>query len=275
MSDLQAIETENEIEVETEVIDEIIIDDEAIDGEEKPEVTDEAIEIKVEEGGQPSPRRLIRFDKRIKNKNAEIAQNEAELLAVREENRLLRLNAQQSNDPALKEPDENDFDSDSEYKTAKRAYNDKRIGDIAEKKAQALFEQSQQNMTLATQAQQTESGISEHYARADSLNVTNYDSLEGNATDILGEDFVKTIIASTEDSHRILASMGASPGKTAAIAQMLKNNPVKAFASALRFPINTALDSASLKKAPDPETQVDPGSGVSKSVRGPKGATYS
>ncbi len=56
---------------------------------------------------------------------------------------------------------------------------------------------------------------------------------------------------------------------------MLKDNPVKAFASALRFEINPGLIPTSLKKAPDPETQVDPGSGVSKSVRGPKGATYS
>lgn len=270
MSEAQAIETETEIDI---VEDETALVDESAEGE-KPE--DDAIEIKVEEAGEPPARRLSGFEKRLRKKSEQVSQAEAEAEALREENKLLRM-AQEQKTETLEEPNESDFDlgsDDPEYRTAVRKYDKAIARQEAREEARELLKEAEQKTAQASQVQLVDNSIAEHYARADSLKVKNYDELENNATDILGEDFVKTLIASTDDSHRILASMGASPGKTAQIAQLIKTNPVKAFASALRFEINSALTPASLKTAPDPEETVDPGRGVTSTTPGLEGVKF-
>jgi hypothetical protein len=245
MSEAQAKEPEDK---------EIVVDD---TGEAREP---EAIEIEVEGDGQPPSGRLSRFERRLRKKTDQVSQAESEAAALREENKLLRLAQQQSMAPTkLDEPDEDSFDSVSEYRVAKRAYDDQRINDAVATQTQELFNQSQQNITQANQTQQQENSISEHYKRADSMNVKNYDELEGNAMEMLGEEFVKAIIANTDNSEEILASMGASPGKTAEIANLLQSNAAKAFAKAVAFKINPNLKVTSLRNTPDPETKLDPG----------------
>jgi len=131
---------------------------------------------------------------------------------------------------------------------------------------QKILNEQQQNNALASQRQVLDDGIKAHYERADSLNISNYDALEKNARETLGEDFIKAIIANTDDSARIIASIGASPVKAAELSRELQTNPTRAFTNAVRFEINKALIAPSLKQTPDPEEQVSSGSGISLSA---------
>jgi hypothetical protein len=290
----QAKETTTDIEVEPETaVDEVVetaktgysptitLSDEVPEEpgetvvEDAPEpvaATDEAIEIEVEEATKPVARRLSRTERRIKGKNAEIEEVTAEADALREQVKLYQLRDQQAG--AIVEPDEDTFEgSDSEFKAAQRAWNQHEIERVAGEKAQEIMGQVVQNTTQERQAVATDEINRAHYGRADSLKVKNYDQLEGNAVDIIGDQFAQTLIASTENAHRILASMGANPAKTAQIASLIQSDPAKAFANALEFKIHPSLKSASTTVL-DPETQVDPGRGVTKPERGPKGAKF-
>ena len=201
MSEQQAKETEIEVEVESEVaVDEVVetvksgyspkitLSDEVPDKapEEaaeqtvepaiKVEVTEEAIEIKVEEAGKPPARRLSRFDKRIKGKNAEIEAATEEVEALKEQVKLYQLRDQQA--ATVIEPDEDTFEGTSdELKAAQRQWNQSEIKRIASEEAQAIVEQTRQHTTQESQAQATEEINREHYKRADTLRVTNYDEL--------------------------------------------------------------------------------------------------
>lgn len=245
MSETQAIETVEEIEV--------------VEGEPVEVITEEpeAIEIEIEGGAKPAPRGKSRFEKRIRAKNEQISEVESRFSALQEENKLLRLAQQQSTSTKLDEPDEDQL-SEEEYKAAKKAYERQLIEEIAESKAQELLKKTQQQTTQVNQAQQQEASFSEHYKRADAMNIKNFDELEGNAVEILGKDFVQGLIAKTDNSHEIIASIGASPGKAAEIAEIAKTDVVKAFLKAVTFKINPNL-SVSLKQTPDPDVSLSPG----------------
>lgn len=264
MSETQALETDKEIDITKE----------AIELEKKPDVIEEGeIEIIVEEGEQPAPRRLTGFEKRLRKKSEQVSQAESKANALEEENKLLRLAQQQAMAPAkLKEPDEDSFDSDAEYRVAKSAYDDQRINEAVATKTQELFKQSQKNNTQANQSQLEEKSISEHYIRADALKVKNYDELESKAIDALGEDFVKAIIANTDNSHLILPYLGANPGKAYEIAQLKETNPVRAFAKAVS--IGSRELTRPKRLTPDPETAVDPGSVASSAKPGLAGVKF-
>ena len=245
MSETQAIKTIDDVEID--------------DGEQvKPVVTEEpeAIEIEIEGGAKPAPRGKSRFEKRLSKKNDQNAALQAQINAKDEELKLFRM--AQSQTESLTEPDEDSFDNDAEYKVAKKAYNKQIIEEIAGTKAQELFKAAQQQTTQVNQTQQQEASFSEHYRRADAMNIKNFDELEGNAVEILGKDFVQGLIAKTDNSHEIIASIGANPGKAAEIAEIAKTDVVKAFLKAATFKINPNLN-VSLKQTPDPDTSLSPG----------------
>ena len=276
MSDPQAIETEIEIEtgepeakaegftIEPDEVEASAepeaegLEIEAVETEEEAE-TDGPIEIEVAEGEKPAPRRLSRTTKRIMKEKEEAASARAEAEALREENKLLRMAQQQKN----LEPDEDTFEgTEEEFKAAQRAFNQAEIKRIAHEEAQQLVQQTIQHTTQQNIEVEQDSVVDAHYERGEKL-VTNFNELEGSTVDVLGEDFTKAIILSDDNSHRIIASLGANPREAAKIAQLAKSNPTKAFALALKFPIHPSLAPASLNTL-DPEKQVDPGRGVSQ-----------
>lgn len=242
MSDTQAIETVDDIE---------IVKDQEVEVTDEPE----AIEIEIEGGAKPASRGKSRFEKRLSKKNDQNAALQAQINAKDEELKLFRM--AQSQTESLTEPNEDEL-SDDEYKVAKKAYDRQMMEEIAGTKAQELFKAAQQQTTQVNQTQQQEASFSDHYKRADAMNIKNFDELEGNAVDILGKDFVQGIIAKTDNSHEIIASIGASPGKAAEIAEIAKTDVVRAFLKAATFKINPNLN-VSLKRAPDPDVSLSPG----------------
>lgn len=266
----QAIETE----------DEIITDDlqpEAID-ESQPAEEEEEVEIVVEGEEKPASKSVpIGLRKRFNKLNGKIdaANSEAEEARKRaqmleEENKLLRLQAQQSKPVAR--PKEDDFDTHAEYVAAVEKYDNDRIERIAEEKANQILKQSQTQSNTANQSQQLQSKIEAHYDRASTLKLKNYEELEDKAIDILGTDLAKVIMANTAKSHLIMAHLGANVGKAMELAELVKTDPVSAFAQAVE--IGSTLSVRPKSNAPDPESRLSSGSGLVKGDEGPKGATY-
>ncbi|MCZ6898285.1 MAG: hypothetical protein O7D95_06235 [Betaproteobacteria bacterium] len=255
MSEVQAIENEDNPEVVEGAV-------EAVDTEE--------LEIVVEEEEKPSSRRLTGFEKRLRKKNAQIDQSNAEAESLREENKLLRLAQEQKLES---EPEESKFETDEEYRTALRNYDRQQMKVIAVEEVQASLTKDKQQITKESLTLKEQQSISAHYVRADNLKVKNYDDLESKAIEILGEDFAKTLIANTDNAHLILPYLGANPGKAVDIANMRQSDPVRAFAQAVAVGSNPNLTRPVTSTPPDPEVEVDPGSSLT-SERGPKGAKF-
>jgi hypothetical protein len=273
MSEEQAIETEDEIvSVDTET-------PEAQETEETPEVDGE-VEIVVTGEEQPTSKAQVpiglrkRFNKlngkiQAADTKAEEATRKSEMLA--EENKLLRLQAQQGK-PATR-PDEDDFDTRKEYLLALDDYDQARISVIAQEQAAKIVQASQTQATSAGQDEKLHSKIEAHYDRANKLKMSNFVELEDKAIDVLGNDFAKTIIASTAKSHLILAHLGANVGKAQKLAELAETDPVGAFARAVE--IGAGLSVKPKNPAPDPEKKLEPGGGMpAKKDDGPEGATY-
>lgn len=265
MSEAQAIETDDEIEIEdTEIVDQ---------GDEVEEV-----EIVVEGEEKPSsePARISGFAKRVNklngkietaNQEAEEARRRAE--ALEEENKLLRLKAGQE---TLKRPKPDDFDSDAEYDAALDAYDEQRLTQITDKRLKEVVDASQAHTTQSNQNALTETQLKAHYERAGEFKVKDYEETEDKAIDILGRDTVKQIMVNTDNSPVILYHLGKNPGKAEKLADLIASNPMKGVLEIGRLEASLKVKPKS-KTPPDPEEQVDSGSSV-HDIRGPKGATY-
>jgi len=252
----QATETEDEIET--------LVTDET----ETTEETSEDIEIIVEGEDTPTSKSQVpygvrkRFNKlngKIAAANTEADEERQKADFLREENRLLRLQAEAK--PAQTRPDEDDFDTRAEYLTALDDYDGVRIAKIAQEQAAQYAQQHNNQATQATHEAKFEESLGEHYERANTLKMKNYEELEDKAIDTLGNDFSKVIMANTEKSHLIMAHLGANPVKAAELVELVKTNPVKALVRAVE--IGNSLSIKPKTSSPDPETKVDSGVAVS------------
>lgn len=252
----QAIETKGEV-----------ITEEVAEGEEI-KASDEEVEIVVEGEDEPASksRRPNGIQKRFKkltgkvdaaNTQADEATRRAEMLE--EENKLLRLQAQ-SGTPTTR-PDEDDFDTRAEYLTALDEYDVGRIAKVAQEQVAQIVQNSQTQTTQVNQEATLKEGLTEHYNRADTLKMANYEELEDKAIDVLGNDLAKVIMTNTEKSHLIMAHLGANTGKAAELVELVKVNPVKALVRAVE--IGNSLSVKPKSSPPDPETKIDSGVAVS------------
>lgn len=261
---------------EDEIIETEILEETETQEETENQTEEEEVEIVVEGEEKPASKNVpIGLRKRFNKLNGKIeaANTEAEearkrAQALEEENKLLRLQAQQS----LKRPNEDDFDSHEDYLRAVEKYDNARIEKIAEEKAAQILQQNQTQTQTATQNHQLQTKIEAHYDRANSLKLKNYEELEDKAIDILGTDLSKVIMANTAKSHLIMAHLGANVGKAMELAELVKVDPISAFAQAVE--IGSTLSVRSKTTAPDPESKLAAGNGLLKGDEGPSGATY-
>jgi len=126
------------------------------------------------------------------NTHADEATRRAEMLE--EENKLLRLQQAQA-DSLVSRPDEDDFETTAEYTVALDKYDGERITKAAQEQVAQLVKQSQTQTTQVNQDAKLEESIGEHYDRANSLKMKNYEELEDKAIDVLGNDLSKVIMA--------------------------------------------------------------------------------
>jgi len=288
----QAIETEDEIittELTAEEMDGETVVAPAEDVEEEVEIVVEGEEKPASKSQRPNgfKKRIDKLNGKVDaaNTHADEATRRAEMLE--EENKLLRLQAQ-ADSPATR-PDEDDFETTAEYTVALDKYDGERIAKAAQEQVAQLVKQSQTQTTQVNQDAKLEESLGEHYDRANSLKMKNYEELEDKAIDVLGNDLSKVIMANTEKSHLIMAHLGANPAKAAELVELVKVNPVKALVKAveignslsIRPKTQNALDpetSLSIRpktqNALDPETVVEGGVSTSQ-AQGEKGTVFS
>lgn len=247
----QAIETEGEIITETP-------EGEVIAGGEEVEIVVEGEEKPTSKPNVPIGlrKRFNRLNGKIEAANTEADEVRKRAQMLEEENKLLRLQTQQT-----KRPKKDDFDTTEEYTAAVETYDDARIERVAEEKASQIVQQSQSQTSTANQNLQLQGKIESHYERANTLKLKNYEELEDKAIDILGTDLSKVIMANTAKSHLIMAHLGVNVGKAMELAELVKVDPVGAFAQAVE--IGSTLSVKTKSSPPDPETKV--GSGVAVS----------
>ena len=263
MSEEQALENQDDI-----------IDNAQLENQDDVKSTDnlestDEVEIVVEGEDQPASKAHVpigvqkRFSKltgKVSAANAEADQARRRSEMLEEENKLLRLQSQQGK-PATR-PKEDDFDTDAEYQSAIDEYDGVRIERIAEEKASQIIQASQTQAATANQDHKLQSKIEAHYGRANALKIKNFEELEDKAIDILGNDFAKTIMAGTEKSHLIMGHLGVNTGRAQELAELLKVDPIAAFAQAVELGSGLSVRPKNAT-APDPETKLDPGSPAS------------
>ena len=213
-----------------------------------------------EEGSQPDTqhfgirRRVNKLNRKVTAaREGEATATEA-LRIEQERNRLLQLALDQKRDTKPEAlPDPNDFDdgaSDPKYVAALTAHITK---DVKAGITTAPVDTPRQRGSADLEGRQVE-----HYRRADTLKVRDYDATEDKAVDILGRDFTNQVIASAEKSPEILYHLGKNPEKAEEIKELLETDPVK---GVLRIGALEARLSvkprARTNNAPDPDTELE------------------
>lgn len=121
---------------------------------------------------------------------------------------------------------------------------------------------TQQNAQAETQ-RQTEltkkTALDAHYKRADELKVSDYDSTEAKAVEVLGKDMVKAIAMTFPNSARIINYLGKNENVTDEIMKLNATNPQAGVAKL--WELNFKLKDAPRKRsnAPEPESKVEGG----------------
>lgn len=286
-----AIETEGEDEtftLEPEQIDQETDEQETGEIQEtdqdtdEPEQEDDEVEIIAEGEEQPASKKStpVGIIKRINKLNGKIddANSQAEKERLRaemleEENKLLRMQYQQSNAPKPAErPDPDDFDDHKSYLQADQKWIDDRINEAAKKQAAEILKDRQSQAATVNQNEELNSRITQHYSRVETLRIPQYEDLEDKAIDTLGNDFAKQIMANSSKSHLILAHLGANTAKAQELGLLVKNDPLRAYTEAIELGAKLSTRSKS-KPAPDPETVVSGGK-TGTFDQGPPGAKF-
>jgi len=232
MGNEEAIKPEEELVIEeTEVVEEVPVEDGA---EETPEVLENEIILDGEEGSQPDKQSGIRS--RINKLNAKVdvangATSDAEkrLAVVEEQNKLLRMAANQRKEAETPNtpPNPDDFDDgvrDPKYAQAFNAYNQPFI-DAAVKQQTSHLSQQQQDDSASVNLVKMQT---EHYVRAEALSIKDFDDVEDKAIGILGKDITNQLIKNSPESHLILYHLGKNPSKAERFSELVKTDPLKA-----------------------------------------------
>lgn len=244
---------------ETEIIDTSDTGDieTPVDAVEEVEVILEGDDASPEPVPQWVNKRFGRYAKKVKQANSEVEQVKAQMEAIRQENELLRLNAQQAK--PKERPNEDDFDTREDYLKADQKWIDERARSIADERFQEL---NKANISQTTQQQYSETidkQIDSHYERVASLKMPNYAELEGKAADALGDEVCREILANNEASHLIMAHLGANPHKAQHYKSMIDNGqPIKAVMAIGELGAKLSIKPKN-QSTPDPETKIAPG----------------
>lgn len=273
MSD-QAIQTDGEVEISEEVVEDVEAVEEVT--EEAPPESDE-VEIVLEGDDEPAskPRRRNKLQQRFSRltgqrdeARGEVAERDATIARLTEENKLLRLNAEQH---LQKAPKPEDFETDEQFNDAKARYDEALISAKAEEIVNKRLEQSETQTTQFRQNRETEAKLREHDDRTESLQVDDYDETEDKAIDVMGEDLSRTIMTTFPKSELLMYYLGKNPVKAESLVALSQVNPVACVAEIGRLEERLKIKPKT-GTAPNPETEVK--GGVSSETQGPPGATF-
>ena len=250
----EAIETEDEIKTKEE-----------LDIESKGELEEGSEEVEIVVDGEEEPssvplyqmkKRLARSSKKLNTANTEKSEAENRAAMLEEENKLLRLQAQQSK--PQKRPVEEDFDSIPEYEKALSDYDNARITEEVKKQTSQVI-QATQTQTAQTQTSAAlDKQVDEHYKRSAELKVPDYEATETVAVDILGDEISRQIVANSKASQLVMYHLGKNPGKAQELKALIETNPMSGVMEIGRLEASLKIKPKN-SNAPDPEGKLPSG----------------
>lgn len=259
-------EAENLDQVTSEENESEEVETDEVESEETDEIENEEGEGQGEDDTQPQEKQQQKSDwiqKRIARANrkvekvseeAEAAKTELELL--RQKNKLLELAVQQRTPQPKPDaaPNPDDFDGgeyDPEYKKAHESYLIKKAEEAAHQRYQESQTNALKEQQEAAKRQELEQKQREHYERALTLEVKDYDVAEDKVLEILGHDNVNHLINNFEDSHALVYHLGKNEKEAQRLADLIQSNPIRGAAEIGRLSASLALKpSKSIPPAP-------------------------
>lgn len=274
--------TEEEPQAEGEETEEGA-EDEPGDGQEESG----EVEI-VREGDTLPPASTPRgFLKRIGKLNGKVDKAQAETAGEREkrefleeENKVLKLALEQKGAPqpqALEFPNSETFDggpSDPDYLKAVNDYNQQQIQEGIRKGLAQVTQQTTVTTSKTEAAHSLEQSQTAHYDRAAKLGVKDYEATEDKAIEIFGLDHTNHLIANLDNSEVALYYFGKNPEIAQDFADKLKTSPIKALIQMGSHLAGVKVKKGGKSTIPDPDDELEGGSGIKPQKRGPKGATF-
>lgn len=256
-------------EVETEEVEPV---DDAVEAAPTEDDEDEEVEIVLEGEDEPTstpaPRGVRRLINRVSAAKAEASEAEKRAEAVEAENKMLRERLAQ--DIEDKEPSDEDFETDAEYRAALRDYLKREAAKTAAEETKRLIAETQQQNTQVQSSQTRQAELDEHYKRVAKTRIKNYDELEETAIEVMGQRYVEEIAAKCDKSEIVLAHLGTNRGKAEQFARTFDADPVKAL-----LDIGALSEKLTPKRkhsrAADPAVTIDKGIA---STGGPPGARF-
>ena len=255
--ELEGEELENELELENESDDEVKTDDEfevVYEGEDEPS-------SKTTVPLTSYLKRVAKLTGKVKAVSSEaeerIAAAERKAEMLNEELKLYQL--KQQGKPQTR-PKAEDFDTDELYDAALDEYYEAKFDAKVNEK---LTTQVQTQQTQASQVQnekKLETALTEHYNRAATLKVPDYDETEDRAIEILGNDVAKHIMANSSKSQELMYFLGKEVNEAKALyyKNLIAENPVRGL-----MELGGLADKLKAKPkrstAPDPETRLNGG----------------
>ena len=235
--------------------------------DETTEVTDgdDEVEIVVEGEEQPSSKTVpVGYIKRINKLNGKINAAEGTAEELRQQNLMLQAENDLYKTKAHKATELNpdDFDSDAEFEAAKIR---QELPGLVEKKAKALLAEQAQATSQTASNETLATDLRAHYDRADQLKVSDYEATEDAAIDVLGNDLAKQIMIQSEKSQVLMYYLGKNPAKAEALKRLFESptTVVKGVLELGRLEVKLKPQSKR-SSAPDPETVVEGGGGITK-----------
>lgn len=206
--------------------------------EEAENAADDGVEVLFD--GQPSAQTMpvashVKQKQKWKARNAEA---ENRLSALEEENRLLKLQAEQAQQ--RKKISRSDFDSDDEYFQAREQ-------ELIRKAKEAALSAIPKPAAKG----EDDSDLDGYYARAAKLKAQDFDEAENAVMEALGNQATRQIIQNWDNSEAVIYALGKNQQKLLELSTTLKQNPLAFVREVERFSSKITTRPRS-KQAPEP-----------------------
>jgi len=269
-----------EVEQLSEALDEVFAEPEEVTGEPAAEAVegeaeaqeDEEVDVVLEGEEEPAPqKKMPRRVKKLLDRNNQL-ETDLETQEQRNAQEIQQLKAQLAQNTVQANvstgvmplpPTEADSNYDTEaftqaqtkYQTDMQSWMLNHQQTASQKDAEATA-QNQREV-------QEKTALEAHYKRADTLKVSNYDENEAEAVKSLGRDMVKSIAVVMPNSARIINYLGKNQDKAQELVMLNKTNPQAGVAKLWELNFNLKEVPRKRSKAPEPESKVEGGGGLS------------
>ena len=271
---------ENAESVEEEVVEDQLVEE--VEAEEVPEteeaeteqVEDEEVEVVLEGEEEPAPHKMPRRVVKLLERNTVLQsdlenQGQANTAQSQEIERLKQELATQQQNISIEmpmPPVAEDFDFDQEKIAQATQQYKVNMQQWLTNNQQTVSDTNAQTVAQSQIASKEKSALEEHYKRADSLKVPDYDDSEAAVMDVLGRNALKAIAMTLPNSAMVINYLGKNPAKLQEMADLDKVDPSAGVAKLWEYNFGLKARPRKRSNAPEPEQRVEGGVGGSISA---------